>query len=224
MVDPLEALGTPLEALPLAELAVRDGRQQLIALVLVTAIVAGGFWRLAGRMYEGGVGVSPARFYLGGSGGIPVWLGACSLVASYTSAGMVNGLAETMATEGAIWAIGPIMWPAALAVGGLLLAPQMRARECVTLVDPLQDVAAHALRGGLGRGGFIIHALRGPSRRCDDGRSPVGHLLLRARTRAPVLRELDARGVPHRAECTRRCLWYLGTCGGARTRAGRRVC
>lgn len=141
-----------LEALPVAELSDNDADELLLVVALACVVLAGGFFRCAGRLYEAsGDGLSsddeqlcPARFYLT-EHGLSVTVAACSLAATYTSAGMVNGMAETMVTEGLVWSVGTFAWPASLALSGLAVAPRLRRRGCVTVIDPLQDVAGERL-------------------------------------------------------------------------------
>jgi len=114
----------------------RDVATIFFALVLAAAGAVGLFFRHASRLY--GASSSAAGFLLANRA-LGVGVGACSLVASYTSAGMLIGTSQVMASEGIVWAVGTLCWPLSLALGGLMVAPQLRAGNYLSVVDPLQE-------------------------------------------------------------------------------------
>lgn len=103
----------------------------LVAFLAVICVVA------SGNVYHAASSPSMREFYLA-SRKLSVGAGVCSLVATLTSSGMINSTSESMRTEGAIWAVGPLAWGISIWLGAKLLAFRMREDKCMTVLDPLQ--------------------------------------------------------------------------------------
>ncbi|XP_021349963.1 high-affinity choline transporter 1-like [Mizuhopecten yessoensis] len=58
--------------------------------------------------------------------------------ASMVGGGYVNGTAEVIGRDGMLWTIGPIGYNIGMALGGIFIAPKVRAARFTTIVDPFQ--------------------------------------------------------------------------------------
>ncbi|XP_069112295.1 high-affinity choline transporter 1-like [Argopecten irradians] len=64
---------------------------------------------------------------------------AClTTAASMVGGGYVNGTAEVIGRDGMAWTIGPIGYNIGMALGGIFIAPKVRAARFTTIVDPFQ--------------------------------------------------------------------------------------
>ncbi|XP_060079928.1 high-affinity choline transporter 1-like [Ylistrum balloti] len=64
---------------------------------------------------------------------------AClTTAASMVGGGYVNGTAEVIGRDGLVWTIGPIGYNIGMAIGGIFIAPKVRAARYTTIVDPFQ--------------------------------------------------------------------------------------
>ena len=66
-------------------------------------------------------------------------VGAFTMTATWVGGGYINGTAESVYTDGLVWAQAPWGYAISLAIGGMFFAKKMRENEYVTMLDPLQD-------------------------------------------------------------------------------------
>ena len=99
---------------------------------------------------------------------MPLWLGVCTMSATWVGGGYINGTAEATYGEGLVWAQAPWGYALSLVVGGVFFARVMRRHRFTTMLDPLEArygtrVAAvlylPALTGELFWTGAILTAL-----------------------------------------------------------------
>ncbi|CAM1298076.1 Uncharacterised protein g2017 [Pycnogonum litorale] len=87
---------------------------------------------------------------------ISLFVGVFTATATWVGGGYINGSAEIIYSKGLVWCQAPVGYGISLIVGGLFFAKQMRAKEYVTMLDPIQE------KFGSKMGGFLfIPALLG---------------------------------------------------------------
>ena len=99
---------------------------------------------------------------------MPLWVGVCTMSATWVGGGYVNGTAEAAYGSGLVWAQAPWGYALSLVVGGLVFARPMRRRRFTTMLDPLEArygrtvaavLAIPALSGEIFWTGAILTAL-----------------------------------------------------------------
>ncbi len=72
---------------------------------------------------------------------MPLWIGACTMTATWVGGGYINGTAEAVynPTSGLVWAQAPWGYAISLILGGLFFAKKMRRLGCTTLLDPFDQ-------------------------------------------------------------------------------------
>jgi high affinity choline transporter 7 len=73
------------------------------------------------------------------SRGIPLWMGAFTMSATWVGGGYINGTAESTAGSGLAWVQAPWGYALSLVLGGLFFAGPMRRKKYTTLLDPLSE-------------------------------------------------------------------------------------
>lgn len=119
---------------------VNDGSTPAIVVmaVLILMVVLVGMWSSRSlRMFHSRR--STLADYLVMNRSLPEWLGAVSIVASLTCTVMIVGTTETLHRKGLVWSLFPLAMPAALAVAAVTIAPHMRGKKYITILDPLQE-------------------------------------------------------------------------------------
>ena len=99
------------------------------AIVFFVGVRASG-WQRAGRTF--------ADHVLAGRR-LPLWIGVCTMTATWVGGGYISGTAEAAYAGGMIRAQAPWGYGLSLIVGGLWFAPMMRRHGFTTMLDPLDD-------------------------------------------------------------------------------------
>lgn len=83
--------------------------------------------------------------------GLPLWIGAFTMIATWVGGGYINGTAEAVydPQRGLVWAMAPWGYALSMALGGLFFARRMRRMKFTTLLDPFERRYGKRVAAGL---------------------------------------------------------------------------
>ncbi len=83
--------------------------------------------------------------------GLPLWIGAFTMIATWVGGGYINGTAEAVydSQRGLVWAMAPWGYALSMAVGGIFFAGRMRRHRFTTLLDPFELRYGKRIAAGL---------------------------------------------------------------------------
>ncbi len=84
-----------------------------------------------------------------------LFVGVCTLAATYVGSGFINGTAEGIATSGLAWTIAPFGIFIGTSLGGIVYGPPMIRKKYVTMLDPLQERCGDFMTGLLFIGALL---------------------------------------------------------------------
>ncbi|SHG13410.1 sodium:solute symporter family protein [Streptoalloteichus hindustanus] len=80
---------------------------------------------------------------------LPLWIGVCTMTATWVDGGYISGTAEATASRGLVFAQAPWGYALSMLVGGLFFAGPMRRGRFMTMLDPM-DIRFGKRVAGLG--------------------------------------------------------------------------
>jgi high affinity choline transporter 7 len=83
--------------------------------------------------------------------GLPLWIGALTMTATWVGGGYINGTAEEVYNpdRGLFWTLAPVGYALSLLLGGLCFARRMRGSGFTTLLDPFERRYGKSVAAGL---------------------------------------------------------------------------
>jgi len=78
---------------------------------------------------------------------IGFFVGSFTMTATWVGGGYINGTAESVYTQGLVWAQAPWGYALSLAIGGFVFAKRMREKGYITMLDPLQEKFGNNIGG-----------------------------------------------------------------------------
>ena len=115
-------------------------------IIFVVGIVAA---RVAGRRKEGDKEQDESETVMVGKRNIGMFVGVCTMTATWVGGGYINGAAEKVFAHGLLACQAPIGYALSLVVGGAFFAGTMRRANYITMLDPFQNKYGQKMGGKL---------------------------------------------------------------------------